>query len=107
MSNSLDLLKATGTVVVSDSGDFECKFLDGFLLRWSPKSGFRLGLPKRAPTRSFRAKALKRCVLRSQDVRVSSEAASSRSAALRFRKVEAFVVLAVCSGPDDEEKEGW
>ena len=24
MSNSLDLLKQTGTVVVSDSGDFEC-----------------------------------------------------------------------------------
>lgn len=25
MSTSLDQLKATGTVVVSDSGDFECK----------------------------------------------------------------------------------
>lgn len=25
MSNSLDLLKATGTVVVTDTGEFECK----------------------------------------------------------------------------------
>lgn len=28
MSNSLDQLKATGTVVVSDSGDFECKYAE-------------------------------------------------------------------------------
>ena len=28
MSTSLDQLKATGTVVVSDSGDFECKWTE-------------------------------------------------------------------------------
>lgn len=27
MTTSLDYLKQTGTVVVSDSGDFECKYL--------------------------------------------------------------------------------
>lgn len=27
MSNSLDQLKATGTVVVADTGDFECMYL--------------------------------------------------------------------------------
>lgn len=30
MSTSLDHLKATGTVVVSDSGDFECEYLAAF-----------------------------------------------------------------------------
>lgn len=39
MTTSLDLLKQTGTVVVSDSGDFECMFaiahhLDHALIFW-------------------------------------------------------------------------
>lgn len=39
MSNSLDQLKATGTVVVSDSGDFECKYADW--LNFRPDSPHR------------------------------------------------------------------
>jgi len=43
MSTSLDYLKASGTVVVSDSGDFECMFSFNFRVQ-TPGFGIDLDL---------------------------------------------------------------